>query len=276
MEKINLKNPFLEGILKKVKEEQKRIEKEQKVADEHYKKALKEAVNKEGEIHAELEEKYKMRDQLVSEYAEIEKEVFAEAQAEVEADAITKEKVKRGEKSLAEFFRDGKDENALIQQSKERAMEKLDKALDILRSLNVEILDLELQLAQTKVDIYGCILFPGRSIIESLRKLKEYAERQISLVTDGYPSASQELKNLKDRKLASERKFLSAGFAWPAMLPEEARMIIPFDPVLPRDVIPRFYEIMEKVSFDTKGSNPERIQFTYFWRNKDLAYSIVR
>lgn len=207
-----------ETILEQFKEREKEIKKEAERLDAEMNGKRKAEERHHDDLLSRLTKKRAAHAAAVREYHVLDDELTAAAmEADAEGAAIG-ERVKAGEATLAEIIA------AKEREPKARAAahEKLEGAEKIIRALGTEIIGLEKEEAQSRLNLHYCLSYPATTQVQKLKAEVETLERGIGAVLESYTGASYDLERKEgDLRLCSGR-FIS-GMVWNDLSYEELR-----------------------------------------------------
>jgi len=200
------------------------------------KKKIKEATEKEIGLLTRLKKDREIVSKMESEYLELEARIETEKRAEIEKDTLTKEDVKKGKVSLLDYFNKGKRPEQITDQTLEESQKELETTLKLVRTKNLEILEMEKELFEVQLRIRGMAAQPGREFQRSLEQLTEHLQIELGLIIEDLPAARYLLDNVKHKLTVCNGKSIGMGYSWTARTLKEAQALI-FNPMIPKSLI---------------------------------------
>lgn len=187
----------------------------------------------------------------------------------IEINSIREKDVLEGRVSLAEFTKKGKTEKQIYDEMVKQTIKEMGKSLQAIRSKRLSILVLGKLLLECQTRIRYLIIEPGRILQKVLKDLAQFAEREIGLFLEEVHSSKTALEQVKNKLLLTEGKSLTPGYMWNQLTVEEASRV-QFDPILPRDLVPKLKVELERfkdaetvnISFWLKSWTVEVTSFT--------------
>jgi uncharacterized phage infection (PIP) family protein YhgE len=209
-------------ILEQFREREKEIKKECERLDKEMDKKRQGSEKIQQEKLAELTKARADLDVMKTDYKQLESELENQAKADIEATAITAEKVKAGTASMNEFIRAGLSPDAIKMKAREETRAKLAAAVEIIRAKAAEIFQLELEEAEARQNLIYCMTYPGQTQIKKLRAEIETLERGITAVSNGYPKASADVGAARNNVSLCEEKSIGS-LTWDSLTYDELR-----------------------------------------------------
>lgn len=234
-------------LIKRVKDEWKRKEKEAEARKKELEENMRVAIQKEKHLKAELKKYRLIAEKMEKEYQGLESKLLKEKEKEIKKNTPLESDVREGKISLKRFQQEGKYEKDIQAQVVKETQEELSLSLEAIRAKNLEIMNLEHELIQTQHRVRQLMLQPGLMLKETLEKLKDFTDREMSLFFEDYQSTRSNLQQMQHKMNIIEKGVgISRGFSWDRCSPEEAKKIA-FDPILPENLVPSLLQKIESL-----------------------------
>ncbi len=230
-------------ILEQFKEREKEIKKECERLDREMDGKRKGYEKAQADAQDKLTKKRAAYTQAVSEYHALEDRLMAKARA-ADVDAVTiGEQVKDGQAGLAEMMAAGEREKS----ARIETQEKLAGAARIIRSLRAEIIQLEKEEAQARVELRYAMSYPAATQIQKLKSEIETLEHGIGAVYEGYAGADADRERATNDVQLCTGNFIY-GMVWENLDAQSLRDVR-LDPRLHEKFLPELEKIIAEVQF---------------------------
>ncbi len=236
-------------LVKRVKDEWAKKEKEASARKKELEENMRGALRKEKELKEKLKKANSVVSKMEDEFQALESKILKEKEKSIKKGIPLEADVKEGKISLKEFQAKGKREADIQKEAVEQTQKELSQSLEAIRKKRLEIMNIEHELIKTQHRVRQLLLQPGMILKETLEKLKEFADREMSIFFEDYHSTRSDLQQMEHRLQLTTGKALTSGYRWDRMPVKEARKI-QFDPILPQGLVPSFLEQLSKFNED--------------------------
>ncbi len=240
-------------LVKRVKYEWEKKEKEASHRRKELEENIRGALRKEKELIADIKKAESVVSKMENDYAELESKLLEEKEKEIKKGIPLEKDVREGKISLKEFQKKGKYEADIKKQVVKETQKELEQSLEVIRKERISIMNIEHELLKTQHRVRQLLLQPGVILKETLKNLKEFADREMGLFYEDYASTREALQQIEHKLHLTEGKTLTPGYRWDRMPVTEAKRI-QFDPILPKSLVPSLLQQISKFNEDDSVS----------------------
>ena len=194
------------------------------------------------DARAQLEKERGIRARLMADYGRVESELQTAATAEIEAKAVTAEKVKRGEVSVDEYLKGGMNQAAIRKQAADETRAKLAGLAKILREKSARIYELETAEAEA-VYILAYLTYASPHLrLEKLKQGLQGFERSLNPLAESLMAAGNSRNSAENNLLHAQGKHVF-NILWDSISVLEIKDLL-FDARIPENLLPQIEEFL--------------------------------
>ena len=233
-------------LIEKFLTQEKRVHEETRKLDLEMGKLNSELTAKRIKSKKALEKQESILSKLIEDYLNYEKKVLSEISSVVNAEEVTREKLKNGKVSIKEYLMEGKDAVEVEAISREKANNKLKPVRMALKEKSIEVLKLQAEVAGIEYELAYAIAKPLSNILERLESSKDVFTQRQNNILSGYEQKQNIFKMLEDDIKLSESKSLLKNRIWDNLTKKQIADMR-FNPIIPEVTNPTFDNLINSL-----------------------------
>ena len=250
MKKIE-EHPNVVDLLSRVKTEHDKKLKEAEEIKAETRQSIIEAMEAEETLKQKIKTARAQIEKIELEHDTIYEKQLQRSREEIKKQSVSKEDVKSGKSTLAQFQSGGKEEEEIAETARIQALGEMEKVSDIIRDKRMEILKDELELSNIRMKIYNLSTNPARIMLETYKSSLDWLQYEFDgIIMDGSTEKYLQKQKKHELALATTGVSIDGGQAWRNISVREARKLT-HNPIMPKEHVSGLLEQLDNVGSES-------------------------